>query len=241
MGNIVYNVHMSKLLTVISYCGVVLLVLILVLPVAYAAGGLANVTSQNRQNNTAKATLAKKQPEALQSAKDAIAKTIVDLEGQGMKLTQIADSFSDSCEINSQDRGWTVANWSQSCFVHAVRGFSVQVEPPVWEELSDISDEFTECTDEMTSDGKLETLTRPAQSGEDCEVPLQEAYESAGALAELHKEHVYTSFDRSAIKNDKDQIWIVYSDKYYEENLGCAFGSVFCENPRTKLIMAKQD
>lgn len=66
----------------------------------------------------------------------------------------------------------------------------------------------------------------------DCETPnLVDNPGPAYAQSQLSVKS-YSDIDQSKIDMSKNQLWIMYTTKYYKEALGCGAGLLFCENPR---------
>ncbi len=69
---------------------------------------------------------------------------------------------------------------------------------------------------------------------QDCEAPSKtDVPGPAYAMADLSVK-TYQDIDPSLVDTSKIQLWTIYTSKYYEENLGCGVGILFCESPRSK-------
>lgn len=67
---------------------------------------------------------------------------------------------------------------------------------------------------------------------QDCEAPSETDVPGPAYVMSNLSVKTYSDIDPTLVDSSKNQLWIMYTTKYYKEALGCGAGLLFCENPR---------
>ena len=68
----------------------------------------------------------------------------------------------------------------------------------------------------------------------DCETPNLVYTPGPAYVQSQLSVKTYSDLDQNKIDTSKNQLWIAYTVKYYDEEIGCGAGILFCNSPRSK-------
>lgn len=180
------------------------------------------------------------------------------LKELGIATDSLGSSKTDVCYVNHRDQGWFAASWYQDCYIRYVDGFTTKLSrDEVMQRLTSniktpayFGQSYSVSVNRGVSncglfeeEYKTTLLYRPANYRLDhysCEIPnpLQALWSVKGPIVSDDELSVkaYRTFDIDEVDNSKNQVWIMFDDHYYHEDLGCGVGAVFCNNPRSKPV-----
>lgn len=175
-----------------------------------------------------------------------------DLRRLGVVASSIESSKVDVCYVTHRDAGWVASGWYQDCYLRYVSGFvtamsreelrsSVMANPST---LLYFGEEYSSSYCGLFGQNYEATLIfRPANITNeeyDCNVPrlLQGLWSVRGPATHDDELSVktYKTFDPETVPNSQNQVWFVFDERYYHEELGCGLGPIFCSNPRNKPV-----
>lgn len=180
----------------------------------------------------------------------ALSDKIALLKRAGVVDAAIASSKIDKCRTTSEDRGWIPQNWRQDCSLHYAEGFTtslsreqvisrLQADPDTealfGEAYTPRSTRGQPTCSIFRKDRQDNLIFRPARTTSmhsTCEVPEDDRARSREAI------QAFREFDPKAIDDSQNQVWVVFQENYYQENLGCGGIPIWCSNPRSEPVQA---
>ena len=217
---------------------------------------------QHRADSAARTALPGERARAEKEDDAAVEKRVDFLEQSGLVSDRIGSAKVDTCYGDHDDAGWMISSWYQECQLKYIEGFSTNLPKDTllssMAQLPDATKLFGEqvlseysfdnypsgCVVYRSVDTKqaIEVVYLPqdynsavVEEYSSCNIPKQgDRY--AGAIASESATKVFRSFNPNALSHAKAQVWVVVSDTYYHEDLGCT--GILCDNPRPKPIQA---
>ena len=216
---------------------------------------LMNIGNNFRKNIIAdkEIQIARQLAEGLTDKKVSEAKNL--LTESGIAVDDIESSKIDVCYVNHSDAGWMASNWYQDCYLRYVNGFATDLASQDVKQMlmtnpktsAYFGDEdavliFTQrlYCGLFEKDHSTTLVYRPANLGYDedgCEIPSP--YQSVSSvrgpiiLDDELSVRTYKIFNPLEVDNSRNQIWTIFDEHYYHEELGCGTGFIFCSNPRS--------
>lgn len=178
------------------------------------------------------------------------------LKSAGIIDASLASSEADVCYVNSKDTGWVTTGWYQECYLRSVRGFTTHLSKiEILQRLNGLSADFGEVQSNTTDDQVAFPCSLADLNGDDtlrfiaangansdrlgCAIPSQ-AKDSMLIVPDVSQGQLsikyFNKFNASAIDSSSTQVWLMFNDVYYHENLGCGIGP--CFSPRLKPAQA---
>ena len=235
-----------------------LLVFVLILISIPIILALFNFAKQGIKNKTAKAKIVSARRTAEKTLNEKVNNAIDILNRSEVTASNLVSSKVDVCYVTHKDQGWFAASWYQDCYLRYVSSFVTRLSK------NEVRQKLVVYPEVATYFGKVSTIStnlrttycglfeknyhttllyRPVNITSDeysCRVPnpLQGIGSVKGPIIlddELSVK-TYKIFNSSSIDNAQSQIWIMFDEYYYHEELGCGIGIIFCSSPRSKPV-----
>lgn len=218
--------------------------------------GALKFSNQLKANELTSQEITSVRKAAKTAANSKVSVPINELEKMGITSSPTYNSAADICYIDHQDMGWFTRNWYEQCYLHFVSGFTTSLSrDEVMQKISEnptLSSYFSRILSPkglgssvgkdcvlLDSNNGAEIIYIPAnyQPGRrdyKCTIDLTKGSDS-GALSTKPSVKIYYSFDRNTVDSTRNQVWLIYDEYYYNQDLGCSMKPL-CLQPRTKFV-----